>query len=166
MIRLKWVISLALTVLIFFSFGSCNKKVFYSDAIGCAELSDCVLNGFWEKKDYSTADSLFLNDYFIMPEYVTDSVIRFASDSNNINEIGIFHTTEGKSKEFAEMIKAYLLNSYERNQAWYDSYIPAETPKLRDAEVRIYGNYVVYAILSKESKGTAFSVAEKTLKQY
>ena len=101
-----------------------------------------------------------------MPEYVTDSVIRFASDSNNINEIGIFHTTEGKSKEFAGMIKAYLLNSYERNQAWYDSYIPAETPKLRDAEVRIYGNYVVYAILSKESKGTVFSVAEKTLKKY
>ena len=162
---MKSVISLLLTALILFSFGSCNRQnVSYSDELDCADLSEKALQTIDATNTYATANELFLADYFQTPTYVNDSVIRFASNSSNLNEIGIFHTTGGNAEEMAKLLKDYLLQSYEKNHAWYDSYMPAETPKLRDAEIRIYGNYVVYAILSKESRNTVFDFIENQLR--
>ncbi len=162
---MKKITSLFVTALILFSFGSCNsKRISYSDEYPCDELSEKALDSFDSQTSYTTADEMFLTDYFKTPSYVTDSVIRFASDSGNLNEIGIFHTTDGNATPMADLLKAYLLQSYERNHAWYASYIPAETPKLRDAEIRIYGNYVVYAILSKDSKNLLFRSLDDQLR--
>jgi hypothetical protein len=162
----KKITSLFTTLLILFSFGSCKaNSISYSDVLTCSELFDKVIVSFDSENCYATADSLYLNDYFEIPSYVTDSVIRFSSDTGNLNEIGIFHTTEGNTRQMADLLKLYLLESYKRNHTWYDSYIPAETPKLRDAEIRIYGNYVVYAILSKESQNHLFQLLDQQLRR-
>ena len=162
---MKTIISLCLTALILFSLGSCNRKtILYLDDLDCTTLSDQALGEIDESHSYATADEYFLTDYFAIPMYVTDSVIRFASNSSNLNEIGIFHTTDGNAAEMANLLKAYLMQSYEKNHTWYNSYIPTETPKLRDAEIRIYGNYVVYAILSKDSKNAFFTLVENQLR--
>ena len=162
---MKSIISLLLTALILFSLGSCNRKsISFSDELDCTSLSDQALGEIDQSNTYATADEQFLADYFKTPIYVTDSVVRFATDSSNLNEIGIFHTTDGNTEEMAKLLKTYLIQSYEKNHAWYDSYIPSEIPKLRDAEIRIYGNYVVYAILSKESKNNVFQYIENQLR--
>ena len=162
---MKKATSLFMTALILFNLGSCHSNlVSYSDAQPCTELSEIALDSFDSPTNYTTANELFLIDYFETPSYVMDSIIRFASDSGNLNEIGIFHTTDGNAFHMADLLKTYLMQSYEKNRSWYDSYIPTETPKLRDAEIRIYGNYVVYAILSKDSKNQLFQSIEDQLR--
>ena len=52
----------------------------------------------------------------------------------------------------------------ERIETWYDSYIAQETPKLRDAEVKVFGNYAVYAIASKEDRAAFFDAVENALR--
>jgi len=63
------------------------------------------------------------------------------------------------------LLQGYLQKRYTENQEWYNSYMPTETPKLRDAEVRIYGNCVVYAVLSSEQRTAFFAECEKLLKE-
>ena len=162
---MKRIISLLLTSLILFSLGSCGRAPTYSDDKDCPALATNALNALQRNEaDYSTADEYFLSDYFSTPSYVRDSVIRFASNSNNLDEFGIFHVSDGNAETMAEHLRDYLLKSYEKNRTWYDSYIPAETPKLRDAEIRIYGNYIVYAILQKDAKNALFQFMEEQLK--
>ncbi|MBQ1963425.1 MAG: hypothetical protein II369_04835, partial [Clostridia bacterium] len=63
------------------------------------------------------------------------------------------------------VLEKYLADSFTKNQTWYDSYIPTETPKLRDAEVKIFGNYVIYVIADKEDRTALLSTVEELLKQ-
>ena len=78
---------------------------------------------------------------------------------------GFFHVTDGNADSMEALLKDYLTRSYEKNQSWYDSYIPKEIPKLRDAEVKVFGNYVIYTICSKEDRAAVFSAVADLLKQ-
>ena len=150
-------ISLALLL----TLASCKKEN-YRDDLPVNALSGTVIVSLSDT-DYSTADDGFLDDYFQTPDYVREKIICFANEGNNLNEFGIYRVTDGNAAQMKDVLEKYLTDSYERNQAWYDSYIPEETPKLRDAEVKVYGNYVVYAIFSQEGRTTVFATVEEML---
>ena len=108
----------------------------------------------------------FLKEYIAIPESVRELQIYYAQNTNSLDEFGIFEVARDQTKEVRKLIeKEYLQKRYEENREWYDSYMPAETPKLRDAEVRVYGNCVVYAILSPEGRTAFFAECEKMLKE-
>ncbi len=155
--------SLLLTALLLLTLPSCSKAKTYRDDILCKELADTALNTFDESNSYATGADGFLDDYFQIPDYVTDHSIRFSSNGANLNEVGIFHTADGKAMDLQAMLKDYLADSLEKNEAWYNSYIPEEVYKLRDAEVRTYGNYVIYAILSPTDRASLFNATESSL---
>lgn len=143
---------------------ACSKK--YADDVSVGDLSDAVfevLSG--ELSDYSTADKGYLDDYMTIPDYVTEYTVRFSTAGNNLDEFGIFHVTDGSAEDLETELEDYLEESYEQNKDWYDSYMPEETPKLRDAQVKVFGNYVVYAILSEADCTAAFEAVEKALKK-
>ena len=107
----------------------------------------------------------FLKEYIAIPESVRELQIYYAQNTNSLDEFGIFEVARDQTKEVRKLIeKEYLQKRYEENREWYDSYMPAETPKLRDAEVRVYGNCVVYAVLSPEKRTEFFKECEKLLK--
>ena len=143
---------------------ACSKK--YADDVSVGDLSDAVfevLSG--ELSDYSTADKGYLDDYMTIPDYVTEYTVRFSTAGNNLDEFGIFHVTDGSAEDLETELEDYLEESYEQNKDWYDSYMPEETPKLRDAQVKVFGNYVVYVILSEADCTAAFEAVEKALKK-
>ena len=152
-------ILISLTLLL--TLASCKKEN-YRDDLPVNALSGTVIVSLSDA-DYSTADDGFLDDYFQTPDYVKEKIICFANEGNNLNEFGIYHVTEGNAEQMKSILEKYLTDSYERNQSWYDSYIPEETPKLRDAEVKVFGNYVVYAIFSQEGRATIFATVEEML---
>ena len=120
------------------------------------ELDDRVI--------YVKDKSNFTEEYFKTPDYVRESTVCYAQDTGNINELGVFHVTEGKAEEFSALLREqYLDASLEKNRDWYDSYIPKETAKLRDAEVRTFGNYVVYAIFDRNERRSIFRTIEDEL---
>ncbi len=134
----------------------------YRDDLSAASLADHAMSAL-SKTDGYVAREKGLDSYFATPDYVTEFAIRHAQDTNNIDEIGIWHVTDGNADAMKVLLTGYLGESLEKNETFYDSYIPEETPKLRDAEVRVYGNYVAYAILSASDRSAFFSAVESEL---
>lgn len=104
------------------------------------------------------------DDYFTLPDYVTEHAVLYCPDTDCIDELGIFRVESGKAKELAELLKTeYLAASYEKNRDFYESYLPKEAPKLRDARVECYGDTVVYTVLSPTDEGTVHSALRRAL---
>lgn len=128
-------------------------------AAGLADAAGTALPG-----EFRTADADYLTDYVTLPQAGMTLCVRVATGGDCIDEYGVLHTdTDAEGAE--RLLREYLTRSYEQNRTFYDSYIPAETPKLRDAEVRRFGDYVVYAVLSPAERKTFFSAVKNALAQ-
>ena len=149
---------IALTVL-----PSCGKS--YRDDLTVSHVTEYVREELDHPIEYVQADADYLREYFVLPDFVREHDIYYAADGNNLNEFGVFRITEDENNDLMTMLKDYLARSLEENQAFYDSYIPQETPKLRDAEVHRFGNYVAYAILDLQGRQSFFSALERRLKK-
>ena len=144
--------------------GGCGRMTTrnYLTSLSAAEVADAAADGLAE--EFRTADADYLSDYVTLPQSGYTLCVRIATGGDCIDEYGILHTdidTEGAER----LIREYLARSYEENRAFYDSYIPTETPKLRDAQVRVFGDYVVYAILSPEDRDRLFKRVEACLSE-
>ena len=156
--RLLLILLAMLTVL---SAIACTSTTYRTD-VAAAALADTAVSALNDGKDYTAADTDFLDSYFSLPTYVTDSVIRFSTDGNDLNEFGIYQVTDGNADSMKALLSGYLTEFYELYNA---NYLPEETPKLRDAEVRVFGNYVAYAMLNETDRATFFNTIENALKQ-
>ena len=152
------------SALFLLSFAGCGKPTprKYLNDLSAAELAD--LAGDALSEDFRAADADYLTDYVTLPQAGYSISVRLAAGGDRIDEFGILHSDIG-TEEAARLLRDYLARSYEQNRTFYDSYIPTETPKLRDAEVRVYGDYVVYAILSPEEKTAFFNRVEACLRK-
>ena len=156
---MKRIITALLAFTLLLSLAAC-KSTNYADNKQVIELADGVVTALNDGKTYSTAEADFLDSYFAKPDYVTESVIRFSTDGNDLNEFGIYHVTEGKAEDMKALLTKYVTDFYDLYNA---NYLPEETPKLRDAEVKVFGNYVVYAMLNDADRETAFQKLEELL---
>jgi hypothetical protein len=145
--------------------SSCKKQENYTDEISTSTLSARVQTALTESNVSVFAEDSYLDAYFTRPDFVTEQTILYSGNGNNLNEIGIFHTTDGNAKKLEKLLNRYLSASLAQNQAYYNSYIPEETPKLQHAEVRSFGNYVTYAILNEHDRNVFFATIEKELKK-
>ena len=153
----------ALLVALSVTLTSCKRSVLYLDNLSTKALA-MELQSELDGKDYLSADPGYLDDYFDEDAETADYSICFSADGNNLDEFGIWHTGGPKSaQEVSTQLRRYLDESLIKNRSFYDSYIPKETPKLRDAEVRVYGNYVAYAILDREDRAEFFEKLEERL---
>lgn len=157
---MKRLFALFLTLSITLGLCACTR---YSDTVDAEHLANVGLQALPNKIEYIKADDGYLDDYFECPEWVLEDEILMAKTASNLNQVGIFHVKEGHADEMKELLLSYLTKSYADNKAWYDSYIPKETSKLRDAEVRVFGNYATYAILSSDDRTLFFEAVEQEL---
>ena len=140
---------------------SCEKTLTYTDSLTSEELSEKALETL-HSTDFLSADSSYLSDYIDL-SHLPKGTVFFAADGKNLDEFGIWHLPAEQVGEMKNLLESYLSESLERNRSFYDSYIPEETPKLRDAEVRVFGNYVAYAILSEHDRARFFQVLKNEL---
>ena len=113
--------------------------------------------------DFRIAQGDWLRDYVTLPEGTSDYRICFSADGSNLNEFGIWHVTDEQIAPLEATLHTYLTEALVRNREFYDSYIPEETPKLEQAEVRVFGNYVCYAILNSADRKLFFQTIEEEL---
>ena len=147
---------------------ACNQKEeeSYPKEINTKEVAAALCKKTPTASAWVGEDQNFIEEYVTIPEYVKDSQVYYAQNTNDLDEFGIFWVEEGQAKAARSLLlQGYLQKRYTENREWYDSYMPTETPKLRDAEVRIYGNCVAYAVLSPEKRKSFFSECEKLLKE-
>ena len=145
-----------------FSLCACGRHE-YRDDVPLSTLSETARGVLSADTNYLSIDVDYLGDYFQAPDYLLEGTILRADVGNNLDEIGIFHVTGGNASAMKRLLSDYLARSYEQNRDWYDSYIPHETPKLRDAEVRVMGNYVAYAVLSPDRRESFFTSLREAL---
>ena len=65
----------------------------------------------------------------------------------------------------AEACRDYIDDMQEDSRAFIASYAPNELPKLDSAQVRRFGNYVIYTILPDDSAKTVFENVKEALKK-
>ena len=158
---MKRIITALLALILLLSLAAC-KSTNYADDKKVTDLADGIVTALNDGKSYSTAEADFLDSYFAKPDYVTELVIRFSTDGNDLNEFGIYHVSEGKAEDMKALLTKYVTDFYDLYNA---NYLPEETPKLRDAEVKVFGNYVVYAMLNDADRENLFSTVESALKK-
>ena len=156
--------ALLVLMCIIFLLTGCMKEEYKKD-IDAEELAAELSRKTPTESVWIDEDQDFIEEYIKLPETVKESHVYYAQNTNDLDEFGIFEVEEGQANAVRSMLaQGYLQKRYSENREWYDSYMPTETPKLRDAEVRIFGNCVAYAILSPERRAEFFKECEKLLK--
>ena len=142
---------------------SCQKEIYQKD-IDAKAIADVLCEKTPTESKWIDDSQTFIEEY-ITPEAVKESYVYYAQNTNDLDEFGIFEVEEGKAQEVRnQLLNGYLKKRYNENLEWYNSYMPAQTHKLRDAEVRVFGNCVAYAVLSPEKRTAFFKECEKLLK--
>lgn len=145
--------------------SACGKKEkSYADNIPCSELADTIEEQLPVDFGYETYGGEHLRYYFEDTKLPDDACLRYTVRSEDIGEFGIFHAPNAEArKEIEELCEEYLEDLREEKTAFIASYAPEEVPKLERAEVRSFGNYVTYAILSDNDRKLFFDTVEKKL---
>lgn len=147
-----------------FLLTGCKKEEYRTD-VDTKDLAARLSQKMPTESAWINEDQGFIEEYVAIPESVKASHVYYAQNTNDLDEFGVFWVEDGQAKAVRNMLaQDYLQKRYNENREWYDSYMPTETPKLRDAEVRVYGNCVAYAVLSQENRKAFFEECEKLLK--
>lgn len=161
--KIRHFFALLLAILPFFSLTSCKKSAtVYRDALPATELAEEARDEL-DLTDFRTAPGDWLADYVTLPDGVSDYEICFSSDGSNLDEFGIWHVRSEQIAATEAALRTYLSESLRKNREFYNSYIPEETHKLEKGEVRVFGNYVCYAILDEQDKNIFFGTIQEEL---
>ncbi len=157
---------LIIAVSLLLSLFSCSGKGEYSDSVPCAEILDSVEEQLPINLGYESFDAEHVKYYFDDTKAFDDKALRYSVLSEDINEFGVFHAPDEKSRDELEaLIKKYFAELLETRRAFITSYAPKELTKLEHAEVKVFGNYVAYAILDSDDRETFFETVSSCLKK-
>lgn len=142
---------------------SCNKPGNYRNDLD----ADAVINSLTVKipvpDGYYEADDDYVDFYFpASDDIIDDSEIMFARASTNKNQVGVLKAENGRAAELKALCESYIKTMQERWVAQAD-YTPEEHPKMEGAEVRVFGDYVIYTMLLPADRDAVFAEAEKLL---
>ena len=161
---MKRIFCLTAIIFILLSLFSCGERRNYRDDLSCGELVDKATGQIPVDMGYKALGGEHIEYNFSGTELDDDHAFSASVASGDINEVGIFHAPDVESVEALKALtEEYLKNYQEEKESFIASYAPRETEKLKNAEVRSYGNYVAYAILSAEDKAIFFDTVEKLL---
>lgn len=150
-------------VIVLLLLPSCEKDKF-SDSLSCEELGDKIELVCADGLDYEEYDEEYLSFFFDDLSLCDDFCIIYSESTNDINEFGIFRSSNDENTEkVIEMAEDYINDTQEGQRAFISSYAPEELPKLDSAEVRRFGRYVVYSIASPDTAKKAFSAIASAL---
>ena len=161
---MKRIFTILTALLLLCALSACMQAHSFTDTVMISKIAEEVLDELDSPHLFLTDNTGFTDEYFTMPDYVTEHAVLYTGETETIDEFGIFHVTSGNASAMEALLRErYLTPCYEKNREFYNSYIPNETSKLRDAEVKVFGNYVVYAIMNTQDRNTLFNAVQDEL---
>ncbi len=161
---MKKAILLSIVFTLLFSFA-CSKAPKYRNDLSCEEIMKGAPLTQRSAETYDMYDKDFV-DFFFGDIASSDCVVLYSYAQENIDEVGIFRAAnEDQITEISASVEKYLSEMKDSQRAFIASYAGEELPKLDSAELRIYGDYVAYAILSPEDMSAFFEHVENALKK-
>ncbi len=164
---MKKLLTFALTVIISaLSLFSCSSKNDYRDDVPCEEITDAIKEELSTQGGYAFFEEEQIKFIFDDISLANECSVIYSLLSQNIDEFGVFRAdSEKNARELADKCWEYIEKKYEDENAFIASYAPEELPKLKDAEVKVFGNYAVFAILSENDRAALFEKVEEMLKK-
>lgn len=153
-----------LSIIILISLVSCGSKpVNYKDTLSTSELAALTAASLTNINDMAAADDFYIEmSLGIDISKADDHYICIPVGGTILDEIGIFKASdESNINDMKSEIESYLKGRVDN----FDTrYFIEELPKVESAEVKVFGKYIVYAILSDAEKSTFFNSIEANLK--
>ncbi len=146
-------------------FAGCDNgsSATYRNDVKVDTIATALIELLPTQDGYYSPDSDYLEFNFDgAAEHIEEYVIDISATSTNINQFGIFKAREGEAETVKALCDKYIATMTDRWVA-QASYIAAEHPKMENAEARIFGNYVVYVMLTAADKAEAFAAVESLL---
>lgn len=158
---MKKILPLFCAVLALGLLAACGSGSKVKDDVAAADVSKAVVAAL-PAESFTAASETYVTGVMKMdgPSFKGFDV-EVNSKGENIDMFGVFQGTD--EKQTAEIKKACEDYLQMRKDTWMPEYMPAERPKLDDAEIKVAGNYVMFAILSESDKTAAFGAFEKAL---
>ncbi|MBQ1934132.1 MAG: DUF4358 domain-containing protein [Clostridia bacterium] len=158
----KIILAFLVIAMLFTSLISCGGAVEYKDDVSVTALADSAVKKISLSSNLNAASDEFMMFYLnVDASLYTECKVMTPMGSASIDEFGIFKATDA---EAAEKINA-ALSTYlaGRIATWDTRYSQAEKPKVDGAKTTVYGNYVIYTILSSEEQDAFLSAISALL---
>lgn len=163
----KRILSLTLACLLICALAACGKTPAYRDDVSVESLSATVSALIPVEGGYDMSGEDFLKYYFDFDgDHTIDGyAIAASSASSDVNEYGILHVNDPEQvSEVEQLANVYLSNQRDFLSTFVNTYNAAEMAKLEAMQVRVFGNYIVYTILSAEDTQAVMNAVESALK--
>lgn len=153
----------ALLLILPLAFTACSS---YRSDVAVNDLVTPVLETVSTQGGFVAADADHVSLEFETPATIDSNVSEWmicaSTSPNTVDEFGIFRVKDGGDVGAVKSeVEKYLQSLQVELEVYLDSYDPAEKPKLENAQVFVFGNYVVYTMLT-EADTTAATDAVKT----
>lgn len=134
--------------------SACNQTS-YRDDIDAVNVAGEMLHYANIEGGCSAADSDHVALEFpsadVVEQSVSDWWIYVSTSSSTVDEFGVFHVKDGQDVNAVKAaVEEYVQAMKVKLEVFLDSYEPAEKTKLDNALVKVYGNYVIYTMLSEQ----------------
>lgn len=142
------------------------SRVQYADSVACRDIGSAISDTLDDGLEYAELSAEHVKQYFDNTDEYDDIHTMYSTDTGDINEIGIFHASSKKNADSVETkCREYIDGMKEDSRPFIASYAPNELPKLDGAQVRRFGNYVVYTVLDDSTADKVFEKVKDSLKK-
>ncbi len=153
----------ALLLCLALTLSACSS---YRSDVAVSDLSSAVLGAVSTQGGFTATDADYVSLEFTTPDVITDNVqewtICVSTSSQTVDEFGIFRVKEGGDVNAVKAeVEKYAQALQVELEVFLEMYDPAEKTKLENAQVFVFGNYVVFTMLT-DADTTAATDAVKT----
>ena len=142
--------------------GACGKKAAWRTDVPLSTLAE-VVEKHLDGGSLATMQESYLKGAMKLdPAIFADWLVKINAYGANIDEYGIFKALDEAGVAAVKQAAEDYLKL--RRDTWMEEYMPEEKPKLTQAEVKVCGLYVIYAIVSDDARGKILTDFENALK--
>ena len=161
---MKKLILIAVVLLVLGTSVFCSSHS-YADDVASSDISAAITKAIDDGQEYVQFADSHIKHNFGDQEFEECTLV-YSAKAENISEIGVFHTKDKDSADaLVELCRAYIEDMQQNSRAFIASYAPEELPSLDAAQVRRFGNYVVYTVLPEAHSDAAFDKVKEILKK-
>lgn len=163
----KLTIAAALLLILTLSLAACNS---YRSDVAVNDLVTPVLEAVSTQGGFLAADADYVSLEFENPTTIDSNVSEWmicaSSSPITVDEFGIFRVKDGGDVDAVKAeVEKYVQALQVKLEVFLENYDPAEKPKLENAQVFVYGNYVVFTMLTEADTAAATGAIQTALKK-
>ena len=149
-------------------FTACGNT--YRNDVPVNDLTSAVLNAVSTEGGFTAADADYVSLEFTTPATISANVqewtICASTSSQTVDEFGIFRVKDGGDVNAVKAeVQTYVQALQVKLEVFLEMYDPAEKSKLENAQVFVFGDYVVFTMLTDADTTAATNAVKAALEK-